>query len=101
MVLFRKHVTYGNEQLHADALRRGLRVLGHDYLASICHWCNGHTIKNLVQCSVCCDGNWTGHGLLQGGRPASFSVVNQVLEAATRSREIPLFDVVEKANVDC
>lgn len=79
------HVPYGQGQVHADALRLGLSKLGPDFVAKICWWCDGTTVRKFEHCDVCGKGRFYGGalGLLIGNQPAPESVVNQVLVAAS------------------
>lgn len=77
-------VTYGTEQEHAKKLKTGLAKLGPSFLAEICWWCDGTTMRKFEHCSVCGKGRQYGSalGLLIHNEPAPESVVNQVLVAA-------------------
>lgn len=85
------HVTYGTTDLHAQKLKRGLAALGPDFCAILCWWCEGTTMRKHEHCTVCGEGKFYGSalGLLTPGnsKPASESVVNQVLVAAERDVE--------------
>lgn len=78
------HVPYDKRDEHAKLLRAGLTALGPNFLASICYWCEGDTMRNHEHCDVCGRDKpyGTALGLLMGNRPAPESVVNQVLVAA-------------------
>lgn len=83
------HVTYGEHAEHAEKLKRGLKVLGPDFAAFLCWWCEGTTMRKFECCNVCGKGVQYGCslGLLTGdSQPAAESVVNQVLVAAERAR---------------
>ena len=81
------HVTYGEGDKHAERLKQGLAVLGPNFVAKLCWWCDGTTMRKFEPCNVCGKGRvyWAGLGLLIGNEPAPESVVNQVLVAAERS----------------
>lgn len=81
------HVEWGKEDEHAGDLKRGLDVLGPEFVARICFWCEGRTTRKFSSCDVCGRGLIYGCsvGLLVGDKPAPESVVQQVLEAAKRS----------------
>lgn len=78
------HVHYDESVAHAERLVRGLAVLGPNFLAKLCWWCNGTTRHNFECCDVCAHERTYGMGLglLLCGKPAPESVVNQVLMAA-------------------
>ena len=79
------HVPYGEGRAHAEKLKRGLQVLGPEFIAQLCWWCDGTTMHKFEHCDVCGKGRFYGAalGLLQGAStPAPESVVNQVLVAA-------------------
>jgi rubrerythrin len=77
------HITYGTEKEHATKLKRGLKKLGNNFVAEICYWCEGTGRHDFEQCHVCGRDKQYGTslGLLCGLKPASDSVVNQVLIA--------------------
>lgn len=81
------HVPLDQMDEHAIKLRAGLAALGPDFVAEICYWCEGKTMRKCEHCSVCGLGEFYGTalGLLIGNRPAPESVVNQVLVAAARA----------------
>lgn len=83
------HVTFGQEEAHAASLKKGLERLGPGFLAAICWWCDGTTMRKCEHCTVCGKGRLYGSalGLLIGNEPAPESVVNQVLEAAHTTPE--------------
>ena len=78
------HIPYGEGEAHAERLKRGLSALGPDFVASLCWWCDGTTVRKFEPCNVCGRGRLYGSalGLLIGNEPAPESVVNQVLIAA-------------------
>lgn len=86
------YIEYDKIKEHADKLKWGLSVLGPNFTAILCWWCNGTTYRNYRMCEVC--GRDRVHGGALGllykpignGRsmPAPESVVNQVLVAAER-----------------
>lgn len=80
-------VPYGQGDEHAARLKRGLQVLGPNFIATLCYWCDGTTVHGFERCNVCGRGKAYGEalGLLQGNTPAPESVVNQVLIAAERA----------------
>jgi hypothetical protein len=80
-------IEWGKEHEYQGDLKRGLDVLGPDFVARICFWCDGMTKKDFAPCDVCGKGRiyFCSTGLLIGNEPAPDSVVNQVLEAAKRS----------------
>lgn len=82
------HITYGDGPKHAEKLKRGLAALGPGFLAFLCWWCDGTGTRQFECCNVCGKGKQYGCslGLLTGdSKPASESVVNQVLVAAERA----------------
>lgn len=82
------HVTYGDHTQHAEALTRGLKKMPPGFLAKLCWWCDGTTMRNYENCTVCGEGRPYGAalGLLTAwDKPAPESVVNQVLAAAGAS----------------
>lgn len=86
-------IAYGREKEHAAELKRGLEILGPNFLAEICGLCDGEgqyrqtyglgcgmgTAFMVGGCDHC---GFTG--LRQGGGPAPASVRGQVLTAARR-----------------
>lgn len=80
-------IEWGKGEDHAGDLKRGLDVLGPNFVAIICWWCDGTTTRKFSPCDVCGKGLIYGCsvGLLVGNQPAPESVVQQVLEAAKRS----------------
>lgn len=85
------HVIWGKFDEHAQKLKTGLKVLGPNFCADICYWCDGRTIRQFEHCSVCGKGRFYGTALgliVWNGPhsvPASESVVNQVLVASERA----------------
>lgn len=72
---------------HADKLKVGLILLGPEFVARLCYWCEVTTLHYPDgYCDVCGRNKpyGTALGLLVGDKPASDSVVNQVLVAAER-----------------
>lgn len=81
------YVTFGEEGKHAEKLKRGLAVLGPEFYAYLCWWCEGTTRRKFEGCDICGKGKPYGCalGLLMGDSvPAPTSVVNQVLVAAEK-----------------
>lgn len=80
-------IPFDEADAHKDKLERGLKVLGPEFLAQLCWWCNGATYHRYERCEVCSkDGcNYVlPTGLLVGSNSAPLSVVNQVLVAAEK-----------------
>jgi hypothetical protein len=83
-------VAYGEEKQHAANLHAGLMMLGPDFNASICHLCNGEAQFEQTYTAGCGGGYYKSMGpcyrcermgLLQYDKPASPSVVAQVVHA--------------------
>lgn len=79
-------VPYERRNHHARSLLHGLAMLGADtFVCEVCWRCKGHCVSRYDEgfgCNAC-----SGTGLTQGGgvAPATDSMRNQVLIAATRS----------------
>lgn len=83
-------IAYGRTKEHADELRRGLEVLGPNFLANLCPLCEGHgqyrqtynmgcgmgMSRSMGGCDCC-----GKLGLMQAGKPAPLSVMYQVINA--------------------
>jgi hypothetical protein len=78
------YVQHDKREEHAAKLKAGLARLGPSFVARLCYWCEGNTMRNFEHCSVCGRGRFYGSalGLLICNEPAPESVVNQVLVAA-------------------
>lgn len=83
-------IAYGREAEHAEALKRGLAALPHNFVAELCDVCKGRGEYEQTFTNGCgmgysrmrsgcdyCDGT----GMLQGGKAAPASVREQVLNA--------------------
>lgn len=87
-------IAYGRTREHADELKRGLEALGPGFLAQLCPICEGEGQYRQHYNMGCGQGmsrmmggcDYCGKlGLLQGGKPAPLSVMNQVIEAGRRA----------------
>jgi hypothetical protein len=84
-------IAYGKEKEHAAALVKGFYALPLGFNAELCHGCGGEGQRrqmftagcgggyfhSMAGCDIC-----DGTGVMQGGRPAPMSVLNQILTAA-------------------
>lgn len=92
----RFYIPYGEGKQHAAQIKDGLSNLPSNFAAEPCWCCHGEgqyeqTYTNgcgggystmIGQCEYC-----NGLGLMQGGKPAHFSVLNQVMNAAKAGLE--------------
>ncbi|CAH1670488.1 MULTISPECIES: hypothetical protein [unclassified Chelatococcus] len=87
------YIPYGENDKHAEALKAGLARLPSNFTAELCGWCEGRGRYSQTYNAGCGMGYFSamggcerckGAGLIQGDKPASASVIHQVLNAGDR-----------------